>query len=171
MIYQFTGSCNESPDFQMRVGIDAGHTFWDLHQAIQTALGFQPSHLANFHITGKHRQHLIEITQLFTWKKNSKLRNMQNTQVGDIMQQPVNIIRYIFDYLNDRYINLKLTGAFMENNLREPSVTLSGGEIPVQAYDELVTGELFSLPEKKDPDYGLLSDYYEIYGEMEEYMK
>jgi len=170
MIYQFTGSCNEAPDFQMDVGIDAGHTFWEFHQAIQAALGFHPSQLADFQIPANQRQRRIEITQLFTGRKNSHRHNMHNTLVGDIMKLPVKIIRYVFDYLNDRYIQLKLTGAYMENNLREPSVTLNRGEIPLQAFDELVTGELFSTPEKKDPNYGILSDYYEIFGEMEEYV-
>jgi hypothetical protein len=170
MIYQFTGSCCESPDFQMYVGADAGHTFWDLHQSMQISLGFQPSHLASFLIPGVLGHRKIEISQLFAWKRNSKLLNMHDTMVGDIMQLPVKLIYYVFDCLNDRYINLKLTGAYMEKNLREPSVTLNRGEIPVQTLDELATGELFGLPEDKDPNFGLLSDYYEIFGEMEEYV-
>jgi hypothetical protein len=170
MIYQFTGSCNESPEFQLDIGIDAGHTFWDFHQALQSTLGFQPFHLANFHISGEHLRHKIEISQLFASRKNGRLRNMHNTLVGEIMQMPVKIICYVYDYLNDYYIKLKLTGTSMENNLREPSVTLTRGDIPVQAYDELATGELFGVQESKDPSFGLLNDYYEIFGEMEEYV-
>jgi hypothetical protein len=60
----------------------------------------------------------------------------------------------------------------MEKNLREPSVILNNGEIPVQTMDEVITGELFDLSDSKtpDPNYGILDDYYEIFGEMEEYV-
>lgn len=38
--------------------------------------------------------------------------------------------------------------------------------------DEVVTGEVFDLSDRKipDPNHGLLDDYYEIFGEMEEYV-
>jgi hypothetical protein len=60
----------------------------------------------------------------------------------------------------------------MEKNLREPFVILNGGEIPVHGLDEVITGEMYDFSEKKstDPDYGVLNDYFEIFGNMEEYV-
>jgi hypothetical protein len=60
----------------------------------------------------------------------------------------------------------------MEKNLREPLIIRNGGEIPVQALDEVITGEMYDFSEKKsaDPDYGVLNDYFEIFGDMEEYV-
>ena len=48
----------------------------------------------------------------------------------------------------------------------------SSGEIPVQSMDDVITGELFDVSNtsKSDPNYGILNDYYEIFGEMEEYV-
>jgi hypothetical protein len=172
MIYQFIGSCYESPDFQLDIDVDAGHTFSDLHVALQSALGFQSIHLASFLIPGFHDSRKIEISQLGTGIKNSRLFNMHNTLIGDMMKFPIRSICYVFDFLNDRFINMQLTGTNMEKNLREPSVKLSSGEIPVQTLDEVITGELFDVSQTpaSDPNYGILNDYYEIFGEMEEYV-
>jgi hypothetical protein len=172
MIYQFIGSYYETPDFQLDICVDASHTFADLHLALQSALGFQSAHLASFLIPGFNGSRKIEISQLGTGIKNSRFFNMQNTLVGEMMNQQVKFICYVFDLLNDRFINLQLTGTNMEKNLREPSVKLSSGEIPVQSMDDVITGELFDVSNtsKSDPNYGILNDYYEIFGEMEEYV-
>jgi hypothetical protein len=172
MIYQFQGSCYESPDFQLDIAIDAAHTFTDLHSAMQSALGFQSDHLASFLIPGLNDNRKIEISQLGTGIKNGRLFNMHNTLIGDMMKFPVRFICYVFDLLNDRFINLQLTGTNMEKNLREPLIKLNSGEIPAQTMDDVITGELFNMSEKpaSDPNYGILNDYYEIFGEMEEYV-
>lgn len=172
MIYHFRGYCNDSIDLQIDIDIDACHTFYDLHHALQSALGFHAGQPAIFQVPGYNGHHMIEITQFSFGNKKSRLFTMNNTLIGDIMKFPVKFICYIFDFLNDRFLNLQLTGIYMEKNLREPSVILNKGEIPVQTMDEVVTGELFDLSDNKNPDpnYGILDDYYEIFGEMEEYV-
>jgi hypothetical protein len=81
-------------------------------------------------------------------------------------------LRYVFDFFNDRYIQLELTGTIMEKNLREPVVKLNHGKSPVQDLDEGMTDELFEPVKVKNNDhhYGVVDDYYEIFGEMEEYV-
>jgi hypothetical protein len=172
MIYQFLGSCYETPDFQLAIDIDAGNTFSDLHFALQSALGFQSAHLASFLIPGFSGSRKIEISQLGSGIKKGRFSNMHNTLIGDMMKFPVKSICYVYDLLDDRFINLQLTGTYMEKNLREPLVKLNSGEIPVQTMDEVITGELFDVSDTpaSDPNYGILNDYYEIFGEMEEYV-
>ncbi|HOS90913.1 MAG TPA: hypothetical protein PLV80_10010 [Prolixibacteraceae bacterium] len=60
----------------------------------------------------------------------------------------------------------------MEKNLREPLVRMNRGKAPVQIMDEELQEEVFDKLNKKKPnaDYGILTDYYEIFGEMEEYV-
>jgi hypothetical protein len=172
MIYQFNGTYHELSHFQLNVDADSGHTFFDLHQALQSALGFEPLHLASFIVPPIQGLPQIEITLLSCGEHRSRLLPMQNTLIGDIMTPGRRFIYYVFDLLNDRFINLQLTGTNMEKNLKEPSIILNQGEIPIQAMDEEMAGELFDLSEKKtaDPNYGVLNDYFEIFGEMEEYV-
>jgi len=62
----------------------------------------------------------------------------------------------------------------MEKNLREPVVGLNRGKTPVQVLDDVMTDDPIVASEtknaKKSDNYGILADYYEIFGEMEEYV-
>ncbi len=172
MVYKFRCSCQETRHFQLEIEADSGHSFFDLHRAIQASLGFQPLHLASFFLpAGKgHRQ--VEISQLGHNKARPRFRNMKSTLIGEMLVPGIKALRYVFDYLNDRYIQLELTGTIMEKNLREPVVKLNRGKSPVQVLDDVLTDGFFepSNGKGKDPHYGVLDDYYEIFGEMEEYV-
>jgi len=171
MIYQFNGKCQESQQFQLNVDVGSVHTFFELHLALQSALHFQPVQLASFLVPlSKGRRH-IEITMIGPGNGRSGVYSMQDTLIGEIMIPGRKSIFYLFDSLNDRFINLQLTGTNMEKNLREPLVTLNRGEIPIQTIDEVISGDLMVAEVKSaDPNYGVLNDYYGIFGEMEEFV-
>ena len=175
MIYQFRCSCQESRRFQPEVSIGAHHTFADLHLALQNSLGFQPYHLASFIIPVPKKRARIEISELDPGTGNPLFFCMRNTLIGEMITPDRKLILYMFDLMNDRYLNLELTGTIMEKNLMEPVVSLNRGEKPVQVLDDVMTEDLFETSEKRkskksDSNYGVLTDYYEIFGEMEEYV-
>ncbi len=173
MIYQFRCHFPESEEFLMEVDTDASHTFWELHQVLQSALGFQSLDLASFLIPRAARRHRdIEVTQLNPGQHKSFVFSMQNTLIGDILIPGRRLLRYVFDLMNARYLHLELTGTNMEKNLRKPMVKLNRGESPVQVLEEVLSEGLYTKKEEPKPtgDYGVLSDYYEIFGEMEEYV-
>lgn len=172
MVYQFRCSCQESRQFQLEIDADSGHSFFDLHQAIQSTLGFHSLQLASFFLSSGRGRRLIEISQLDNEKSRAGKLNMKREFIGELLKPGKKFLRYVFDIINDRYIQLELTGTIMEKNLREPVVKLNRGKSPVQVLDDDMPNELFE-PEKenkKDPHYALVDDYYEIFGEMEEYV-
>ena len=59
----------------------------------------------------------------------------------------------------------------MERNLREPLVTLKQGDTPVQVYEEeSYVPESAKLHEEEVlMDFGILDDYTELFGEMEDF--
>jgi hypothetical protein len=59
----------------------------------------------------------------------------------------------------------------MEKNLREPLITLKQGEAPVQVLgDEPPVQDSAKLQEEEVlMDFGILEDYTELYGEMEDF--
>ena len=173
MIYQLKCSCQESKYFSLELGIDSCHTFYDLHHFLQTMLHYQPTQPVAFYIPNQKRGHKeIEITQLDPGYKNSLHLNMRTTLIGDILSPGMKFFRYVFDLMNDRYLFVELTGTNMEKSLKKPVINLNLGEAPVQVLDEGMTEKLFDLTEEKlaNSDYGILNDYYEIFGEMEEYV-
>ncbi len=61
----------------------------------------------------------------------------------------------------------------MEKNLREPLIGLLLGESPVEVLDDVMTEELPGVKNspEKESGYGILADYYEIFGEMEDLVR
>lgn len=61
----------------------------------------------------------------------------------------------------------------MEKNLREPLIGLLLGESPVEVLDDVMTDELpeVKISQETEGGYGILADYYEIFGEMEDLVR
>lgn len=55
----------------------------------------------------------------------------------------------------------------MEKNLREPLVMVNGNESQSVVLDEVITNDA-AAESNHSPDYGILDDYYEIFGDIEE---
>ncbi len=60
----------------------------------------------------------------------------------------------------------------MEKNLRKPMVRMDAGDPRVRVVDEVLAREVTSKKSngKASADYGILTDYFEIFGEMEEFV-
>ncbi|HNQ36538.1 MAG TPA: hypothetical protein PKJ58_01165 [Prolixibacteraceae bacterium] len=172
MIYQFRCQSMESRHFRLEIDADGRHSFLELHQILQQALGYQNQHIASFFIPLSRGRKPVEISQLEGPCRHG-LPTMRNTMIGMVITPSVRFFRYVFDLISDRYLQIELTGTIMEKNLREPVVSLQRGESPAEVLDEVINAKLpqgRKAPEP-DTDYGLLTDYYEIFGEMEELVR
>ena len=59
----------------------------------------------------------------------------------------------------------------MEKNLKEPYVTLKQGDAPVQVLGEYPEVQEAPILQEEEVlmDFGILNDYTELYGEMEDF--
>lgn len=171
MIYHFKITSPESENFHLEMELDARHTFFDLHAYIQNSLGYESFQLASFFIPGKYGQKEKEVSLLGTGSNESIYLVMHKTYLNKVigLHQPQLI--YTFDFINDRSLKIELTGIVMERNLKEPTVTLNGGVAPVQVLEEasLVSESVKNHDDEVFMDFGILNDYTELYGEMEDY--
>lgn len=64
-VLQFKITLNDSePKIWRRIQVPDTYTFWDLHCAIQNAMGWTNSHLHAFYITNKSRRERPRVIQL-----------------------------------------------------------------------------------------------------------
>ena len=62
LVYQFKITLHEiEPPVWRKIQVPAKYTFWDLHVAIQDAMGWLDYHLHAFHLRQKHKRKPIEI--------------------------------------------------------------------------------------------------------------
>jgi hypothetical protein len=95
---------------------------------------------------------------------------MQKTKLADLLKTEGQKLIYTFDFFNDRSLFVELTGIIMEKNLKEPFVTLKQGDAPVQVLgEEPEPKEAIRLQEEEVfMDFGVVEDYDELFGEMED---
>lgn len=171
MIYQFRINSQESKQFQLEIELDGRNTFFDLHNTIQASLRFQSFQLASFFVPDSTGRKQVEISLLDFGVNGKPFFIMQKTRIDEFISAENPYLIYTFDLFNDRSLFVELTGINMENNLKEPFVKLNRGEAPVQVLEETVAEQDLSLRGEEEAvyDYGILEDYYEIFGEMEDF--
>ncbi len=171
MIYHFRITSPESRNFRLEVEMDGEHTFYDLHILIQKSTGFEPYQLASFFLTDQHDKKVKEISLMDTGLNGGIYYIMEKTLLYSLLNLRKQQLFYTYDFMKDRSLNIELTGIVMERNLKEPLVTLKRGDAPVQVYEEntYVPDNAKLQEEEVLMDFGILDDYTELYGEMEDF--
>jgi hypothetical protein len=169
MICIFEISSTEVPDFNRLIHISPEQTFQDLHLVIQNTCNFDHSQLASFFLTDDLWRKMIEITLLDSGKSTPNLISMRTTKLNAYLSEPSQKLIYVFDFFNERFLNIELKEKLMRTDLKEPFVAYEKGDAPAQ----------FLINDYDSPDvlvvdsddsyksFGELEDYCEIYGEMD----
>ena len=173
MIYKFQIISQESQNFNLEVDVDGDSNFYELHAVIQNTLGYQSHQLASFFVSDQNGKNVKEVSMLDAGNGLNGFPNysMIRTKISDLVFSKNNSISYTFDLFNNRSLNVELTGIFMKKNLKEPLVTLSEGDAPVQILEEEFTAEESTVIQEDEilSDFGVLEDYAKIFGEMEDF--
>ena len=171
MIYHLKVILFDRRESEVEIEVDRRQTFLDLHLALQKAFVFPPCQMASFFSTDYHGRKKFEISEVEMGTKNPPCHPMRRTRVGDIISQKSPFIYYTFDFFNDRSLILELTGINMEKNLKEPKVKINGTDQQVQVLQEIIADDYIAAMDKlqTSSDYGVADDYYEIFGDIEEF--
>lgn len=171
MIYHFKITSQESKNFHLEVEADGKDSFFDFHTIIQKSVGFESHQLASFFISDGSWRKIKEISMLDIGASGSAYYIMQKTKLADLLKTTEQKLIYTFDFFNDRSLYIELTGIIMEKNLKEPLVTLKQGDAPVQVIgEEPERQEAAKLQEEEVfMDFGVVDDYNELFGEMEDF--
>lgn len=171
MIYHFKIISQESKNFLLEIKMDGKHSFFDLHKIIQDCSGFQSHQLASFFIADGNWNKKKEISLLDSGVNGFPYYNMHKTRIFELIKPQTKYLLYTFDLFYDRSYYVELTEIFMEKNLNEPVVRLELDDAPVQILEEDVTAEQLTIIQEDEllQDFGVLDDYTEIFGEMEDF--
>mgnify|MGYP002626186688 CR=1 FL=1 len=136
MIYRFTFISDEVDDFRREIQIDPDDTFLSLHQAICEACGYDNKQLSSFFICSDEWEKHEEIT-LEEMDSNSEFDTwvMKDTRISELVEEEKQKLIYVFDYMTDRCMFVKLSEIITGKNLKEPLCTKSRGDAPAQSID------------------------------------
>src|SRR5690554_344043 len=168
MIYKFRLSSPESDNFLLEMEVDGSNTFSDFHTRLQNCIGYESSQLASFFLPAQNGGKENEVSLLDSGSYRNFYHVMDKTFLFNIIDVHQYNLIYTYDFINDRSLNIELTGIVMEKNLQEPVVTLRRGVAPDQVYKEstLLPESVNRHDDELFMDFGILNDYTELYGEM-----
>ena len=134
MIYKFVMLSDEVDNFVREIVIDAGATFFDLHNAVLDSVGFTKDQMTSFFICNEDWEKKEEIT-LVEMDAGSEYDNyvMENSFLSDFISEERQKLLYVFDNISDRVFFLELKEITDGKNLKKPVTALSIGEAPQQA--------------------------------------
>ncbi len=169
MICIFEISSSEITDYKRLIHISPDQTFEDLHRIIQNTSSFDQSQLASFFLTDDQWRRKIEISLLDSGGTSPNQLSMRKTKLNEYINVTGQKLVYVFDFFNERLLNIELKEKLMKTDLKEPFVAYESGHAPVQFlindYDSPEVALLDSTDSYKS--FGDLEDYYEVFGEMD----
>jgi hypothetical protein len=169
MICIFEISSSEITDYKRLIHISPDQTFEDLHRIIQNTSSFDQSQLASFFLTDDQWRRKIEISLLDSGGTSPNQLSMRKTKLNEYINVTGQKLVYVFDFFNERLLNIELKEKLMKTDLKEPFVAYESGHAPVQFLINDYDSPEVALLEPTDSykSFGDLEDYYEVFGEMD----
>ena len=145
LIYQFKVSLEEiEPIIWRRIQVPARYSFWDLHVAIQDAMGWLDYHLHAFRLRRPHQRKMIEIGIPDDGEGDIDVLPGWTIPVRDIFTEPGQTAFYLYDFGDSWKHEVLLEGIL----LKEKGVK----------YPRCLAGERACPPE----DCGSVPGYYRV---------
>lgn len=160
MVFRFTILSDEIDDFVRGIDIDAGATFYDLHNAILDSVNYSKDQITSFFLCDDDWEKGQEIT-LMEMDVNSEYDNlvMDSTILEDYVTDEKQKLLYIFDLISDRAFFIELSEIITGKSLDKPICYLSEGNAPEQMILEdiqpIVTQTLMDDSFYGDEDFDL----------------
>lgn len=133
MIFRFLLLSDEVDNFKREIKIDAGATFLDLYNAILACTSFSDEEMASFILCDKNWRKEQEITLVeMNTDSDEDAFIMEDSVLENFLEEEEQKLMFVFDYLNERALYIKLSEIIIGKELKSPKCTLSTGEAPQQ---------------------------------------
>lgn len=156
MIYRFRIILDAHEDVFRDIEISNEDTLEDFHNAITQAFGFGGQEMASFYTSDDEWNQDEEIS-LFSMEDSA--RNMQNTQIQDVVSKEETKLIYIYDFLNMWTFLIELADiAEPVPGVLYPNLMFAHGQIPDEAPEtEFESEPLFD----DDEEFGIDPEDYD----------
>ncbi len=136
MILTFRLVSDEVDNFKREIKIDSTATFTDLMNVICESVGYEKNRLSSFYLCDSNWEREKEITfEDMGSDPDQDIWLMDESSVGDFVEDEGQKVVYVFDYLTDRAFYMEMTNIEMGKSLRDPYCSLSLGQAPPENVD------------------------------------
>ncbi len=136
MIYKFLIGSEESSSFKLEIAIDSEDTFVRLRNTILEAVGYDREQMDSFYICDDRWNKEKEVTYIdMGTDSDEDIWVMEDTRLNELIEDEGQKLKFVFDYLDERYFYMKLKEIVYGQSLRDPLCQRKEGRPPRENID------------------------------------
>ena len=165
MIYKFVIVSEEAENFKLQIAIDSSATFMQLRNVILDAAGYSKDQMDSFYICDEEWNKEREVTCMDMGSDSDEdIWIMDDTQFDELIEDEGQRMKFVFDYMTERYFKVKLKEVQPGKTLHDPLCERKVGNPPAESVD--IT-EFITIPKIPDANNIDAIDRSEFYGDEE----
>lgn len=131
MIYKFLIGSEESGSFKLEIAIDSSDTFLRLRNAILDAAGYDKNQMDSFVICDEDWNKEKEVTYYdMDSDSDEDIWIMEDTPLDELLDDEGQKIKFVFDYMSDRYFYMILKESIPGKSMHDPLCQRKEGKAP-----------------------------------------
>lgn len=141
MIYRFTIISDEVDDFIREIQIDSEASFFDFHEAILKATGYNNEQITSFFTCDEDWEKEVEVTlEDMGSSSDEDSYVMKDTALSTLLEDEKQKLLYVFDPLAERVFFIELSEIITGKTIAKALCTRKAGEAPAQTinFEELL---------------------------------
>ncbi len=153
MIYRFVVGSEEAENFKLEIAIDSEDTFDRLRNVILDAAGYNKEQMDSFYICDDEWNKEKEVTYMdMDSDSDVDLWIMEDTHLSELIDEEGQKLKFVFDYMTERYFYMRLKEMIPGKNLRDPLCESKVGKAPIETVDLEVYSDKFTKIETPSID-------------------
>lgn len=142
MVYKFLVGSEEAGNFKLEIMIDSEDTFMRLRNTILDAAGYDKDQMDSFYICDDEWNKEKEVTVVdMDLDTDDDIWLMEDTPLDELLEDEGQRLKFVFDYVAERYFFMRLKETIPGRSLHDPLCTRKEGKAPKQytEVEEVVT--------------------------------
>ena len=165
MIYRFVIVSDEADNFKLQIAIDSTATFMQLRNVILESAGYDKEQMDSFYICDDEWNKEKEVTCMDMGSDSDQdIWIMDDTQLDELLEDEGQRMKFVFDYMTERFFKVKLKEVVPGKALHDPLCERKVGTPPAENVD--IT-EFITIPKIPDASNIDAIDRSEFYGDEE----
>lgn len=159
MVYKFKVGSEEAENFKLEIEIDSEDTFMRLRNVILDAVGYDKSQMDSFYICDDEWHKEKEVTYAdMGADDDDDIWLMDDTPIEELVDEEGQRLKFVFDYMNERYFWMRLKETLPGKTLHDPLCSRKVGKAPHESLEPEKPEPKVKVPEAPLPD--LDADFY-----------
>ena len=134
MIYKFVIVSDEADNFKLQIAIDSTATFMQLRNIILESAGYGKEQMDSFYICDDEWNKEKEVTCMDMGSDSDQdIWIMDDTQLDELLEDEGQRMKFVFDYMTERFFKVKLKEVIPGKNLHDPLCSRKEGKAPKES--------------------------------------